>query len=258
MLLVLDIGNTNITVGLFEKSTLVKTFRLISDLELNKSYYEKEFDKYLRNYKINFCMIGSVVEGLGENLKVFCDEIFGIETFLFTTKSSTGVTLDVAVPSSVGVDRIANAYASYKLYPQPSIVVDSGSATTFDMVSNDGRFFGGIIMPGMNMQLNSLCEKTSKLPKIEIEEIDKVIGNDTKTCILSGVVRGQVCAIDGLIEECEKELGQKATVILTGGLSSLISKYLKRKADFVNENLTLEGFKFLYELNKKAESNTNI
>ncbi len=258
MLLVLDIGNTNITAGLFDKDELIKTFRMITDLELEIDYYRQEFEKNLKEYEIDACTIGSVVNNLGEKLKAFCDEIFGIKTFLFTSNNLTGVKLDVPEPNSVGADRIANAYASYKLYPQPSIVIDSGSATTFDIVSNDGRFFGGIIMPGINMQLSSLCEKTSKLPKIELEEIDSVIGYDTKTCILSGVVRGQVCAIEGLIKECEKEIGEKVSVIATGGLSSLILKYLNRKIDFTNENLTLEGFKFLYELNCKAKNDISI
>ena len=159
MLLVLDIGNTNITAGLFDKDILIKTFRMITNLELEIDYYRQEFEKNLKEYEIDACTIGSVVNNLGEKLKIFCDEIFGIKTFLFSPEDLTGVKLDVPDPSSVGADRIANAYASYKLYPQPSIVIDSGSATTFDIVSSDGRFFGGIIMPGINMQLNSLCEK---------------------------------------------------------------------------------------------------
>ena len=104
-------------------------------------------------------------------------------------------------------------------------------------------------MPGVNMQLNSLSEKTSKLPKIEPEKISKVIGVDTKTCILSGVIRGHACAIEGLISQCEAEIGEKVTVIATGGLSYLVSEYMSRKFDYINPTLTLDGFKLLYELN---------
>lgn len=252
MLLVLDIGNTNITLGLYDDENLIKTFRLETNKNSTTEEYSKKISNLLSEYPIKSCIIGSVVDDLNIILKNACDKVFNINSLVFNNTLETGIALDVAEPHKVGVDRIANAYASYKLYPQPSIVIDSGSATTFDIISADGRFFGGIIMPGINMQLNSLCEKTSKLPKIEIEEIDNTIGTDTKSCILSGVIRGHVCAIEGLIEQCEKELGQKATVIITGGISPVILKYLKRKIDYMNETLTIEGFKLLYKLNNKC------
>lgn len=249
MLLVLDIGNTNITLGIYDRDKLVKTLRLETDKRLTETDYSKKIKELLSGFSFDSCIIGSVVDELNDVLKKACDSVLGINSLIFKNNLKTGVLLDVAEPQKVGADRVANAYASLKLYPQPSIVIDSGSATTFDIISADGKFFGGIIMPGINMQLNSLCEKTSKLPKIEIEEIDKVIGVDTKTCILSGVIRGHVCAIEGLIEQCEKEMGQKVTVVATGGVSSLILKYMNRNVDYINDNLTLEGFKYLYELN---------
>ena len=205
MILVADIGNTNITCGIYQEENLVKTFRLISDKTKTKEIFVNELKNNTQNYKITKCFIGSVVEELNQVFKQSCDSVFNTETYIFDTKSKTGVVLDVAKPETVGADRIANAYAVYKNYSCPCVVIDMGSATTFDILSKEGKFFGGIIMPGVEMQLNSLCEKTSKLPKINIEEIDKVIGTDTKTCILSGVIRGHACAIEGLIEECEKE-----------------------------------------------------
>lgn len=251
MLLVLDVGNTNITFGLYDDGNLIKTFRLETNKNFTTEEYTKKISDLLSKYSIKFCIIGSVVDELNIILKNVCDKIFNINSLVFNSTLKTGIILDVAEPHKVGADRIANAYASYKLYPQPSIVIDLGSATTFDIISADGKFLGGIIMPGINMQLNSLCEKTSKLPKIEIEEIDNTIGIDTKSCILSGVIRGHVCAIEGLIGQCEKELGQKATIVITGGVSPLILKYLKRKVDYVNADLTLQGLYFLYKLNNK-------
>lgn len=249
MLLVLDIGNTNITLGLYNGDELIETFRLASDKNLLAEDYFSSLKKILADYKISKCIIGSVVKELDNVLKAACDRAFNINTLIFSLNLKTGVELDVAKPETVGADRIANAYAAKKLYSTPCIVVDLGSATTFDILSKEGKFFGGIIMPGINMQLNSLSEKTSKLPKIEPEQVEKVIGVDTKTCILSGVIRGHACAIDGLIAQCEKEIGQKVMVIATGGLSQLIVQYMERKFDYINPTLTLDGFKHLYELN---------
>ena len=249
MLLVLDVGNTNITLGIYDENGIVDTLRLVSDKTFSVKDYEKILKELLSKYDIKECIIGSVVDELNNVLKEACDKAFGVDALVFKSVLKTGVELDVAKPETVGVDRIANAYAAKKLYSTPCIVVDLGSATTFDILSKEGKFFGGIIMPGVNMQLNSLSEKTSKLPKIEPEKISKVIGVDTKTCILSGVIRGHACAIEGLISQCEAEIGEKVTVIATGGLSSLVSEYMSRKFDYINPTLTLDGFKLLYELN---------
>lgn len=249
MLLVLDVGNTNITLGIYNGDKIVETFRLVSDKNLSVNDYEKSFKDLLSKYDIKKCIIGSVVDELNNVLKETCDKAFGVDALVFKSVLKTGVELDVEKSSSVGVDRIANAYAAKKLYSTPCIVVDLGSATTFDILSKEGKFLGGIIMPGINTQLKSLSEKTSKLPNIEPEKISKVIGVDTKTCILSGVIRGHACAIEGLISQCEEEIGEKVFVIATGGLSTLVSEYMTRKFDYINSTLTLEGFKLLYELN---------
>ena len=249
MVLAVDIGNTNITLGLYKADVLVETFRLVSDKNLSAEDYFNSLKKILPNYEISKCIIGSVVKELDDILKKACDRAFNVESLVFDSSLKTGVVLDVSKPETVGADRVANAYAAKKLYSTPCIVVDLGSATTFDILSKEGKFFGGIIMPGINMQLNSLCEKTSKLPKIEPERVEKAIGTDTKTCILSGVIRGHACAIEGLITQCEKEIGEKVTVIATGGLSQLIAQYMERNFDHINPTLTLDGFKFLYELN---------
>ena len=136
------------------------------------------------------------------------------------------------------------------LYSKPIIVVDLGTATTFDIVDKNGNFLGGVIMPGIKLQLNALSLNTSKLPKIEPDKSEIAIGNDTESAILSGVIRGSACAIEGLISQCEKELSEKAIIIATGVYCGLISKYMTREFDFVNPYLTLEGLRFLYELNK--------
>ena len=158
-------------------------------------------------------------------------------------------------PSEAGADRIANACGAYVLYSKPAIIVDLGTATTFDIINKDGDFIGGVIMPGLNLQFRSLNNSTSKLPRIEANTVNKAIGDNTVDAILSGVIRGSACAIEGLISQCEEELGEKAVIIATGGYSGLISQYMNRSFDFVNPYLTLEGLRFLYELaiNKSAK-----
>jgi len=249
MLLCIDIGNTNTTFGIFDKDTLIQKFTLPSDKNFSQNRFEGLIKNSINNIeKVDSCCIASVVNELTPIIKGSCDKIFNTKTVIITNDFDFGITLDVDTPESVGIDRIANVCEAQK-YGSPVIVIDMGSATTFDILSSDKRFFGGIIMPGIKLQLKSLYISTSKLPKIEPEEIDKVVGNTTKTCILSGVIRGTACAIDGLIEECEKEMNTKAIIIGTGGFSQLISKYTKRVFDYVEPNLTLCGIKDIYYLN---------
>lgn len=252
MLLSIDIGNTNITLGVFDGENLVETFRLASDKELPQAEYELLLCTLFKKYKITDCVIGSVVEELGPVLKYACDSVFGIDSFLFDSKSDTGVKIALKNPYEVGADRVANAYGAKKLYKLPAIVVDIGTAATFDIVSEKGEFLGGVIMPGINLQFKSLNMNTSKLPRIEAGLSERAIGDSTENAILSGVIRGCASAIEGLIHQCELELGEKAVIVATGGHSSLISKYMLRSFDYVNPSLTLQGLKYLYELNRNV------
>ncbi len=250
MLLAIDIGNTNITLGIFENESILETFRLPSNKELPREEYEVLFHTLLKKYKIQDCIIASVVEELNKTIKKAIDNIFHIDSILLNDKLNFGIKLKLKNPKEAGADRIANACGAYVLYSKPAIIVDLGTATTFDIINNDGDFVGGVIMPGLNLQFRALNNSTSKLPRIEADTVDKAIGNNTVDAILSGVIRGSACAIEGLITQCEKELGEKAVIIATGGYSGLIAKYMTRPFDFVNPYLTLEGLRFLYELNK--------
>ena len=249
MLLVIDIGNTNITLGIYEKDNLLGIHRIETNVCYSRKDYELILKEQLAKYKISKIFVGSVVEELNDIIPEACKNVFGIEALMFSSHLNTGVKLDISNPESVGSDRIANAYYALKNYHVPCIVVDLGSATTFDIISADGKFIGGIIMPGINMQLEALHEKTSKLPKIKIQDVENVVGIDTQSAILSGVIRGHACAIEGLIEHCEKELNQKVTIIATGGLANCVAKYMNRKFLKINPTLTLDGFKELYYLN---------
>ena len=247
MLLVIDIGNTSITLGLYRSSVLENTLRTPTDKNANEEKYYKIFSDLLHSCNITECIICSVADEITFVVKNAIDKLFSINSVILDYKLNIGVKLRTDKPETVGADRIANVFYAYKRNLLPAIIVDMGTATTFDVINKEGEFIGGIIMPGLGLQMDSLFQRTSKLPQIEIKESNIAIGNDTESCILSGVIRGQACAIDGLLTQCEAELGESVKVILTGGYSSLIAKYTNRKFDEINPNLTLEGIRLAYE-----------
>lgn len=250
MLLTADIGNTSITIGLFDDNAIVEEFRLASDKDLSQEEYEVLLKTLFKSSKIEGCIIASVVEELNKKFKAAVDEVFKINAILLSSECKTGVKIAIKNPKEAGADRIANACGAFMLYSRPCIVIDFGTATSFDIINEKGEFIGGIIAPGLNLQMKVLNTFTSKLPKIDVAKAEKAIGASTSEAILSGVIRGSACMIDGLVEQCEKELNAKATLVATGGYSSLISSYLKRPFDFINPTLTIEGLRFLYNLNK--------
>lgn len=254
MLLTIDIGNTSITLGIFDEDILIKSFRLTSDKNLPQTKYESLLKTLVESFKIEGCIIASVVEELNIKFKHAVENILGICPLFLTHELNTGVKIVFKAPHEAGADRIANACAVFMLYKKPCIAVDFGTATSFDIVNKKGEFIGGIITPGLNLQMKVLNKFTSKLPKIEVATSKSAIGKSTRDAILSGVIRGSAAMIDGLIAQCEKELGYKAIIVATGGYSGLISGYMKRPFDFINPDLTLNGLNFLYKLNQPSST----
>lgn len=250
MLLTADIGNTSITLGLFDEEAIVEEFRLASDKDLSQEEYEVLLKTLFKPYKIDGCIIASVVSELNKKFQSSVENVFKIKSIMLSSECNTGIKIALTNPSEAGADRIANAYGAFMLYSKPCIVVDFGTATSFDIINKKGEFVGGAIAPGLNLQMKVLNSFTSKLPKIDVAISTKAIGNNTSDAILSGVIRGTAAMIDGLVEQCEEELGLKATLVATGGYSGLIQNYLKRPFDFINPTLTLEGLRYLYNLNK--------
>ena len=245
MLLVIDIGNSSVSSAVFEGDNIVKYARFESNML--KDVYLQEFKAEFQNTKITDCAIISVVDGLDYIVKDVCDNVFGVNSRILNITDTKKIKINTNKPETVGMDRIANVYAVLNL-PLPAIVVDIGTAITFDILSKDKEFLGGIIMPGINMSLKALAEGTSKLTLIEPTASPNVIGNDTESCILSGVIRGTATAIDGLLEQCMKELGNCKTVVLTGGQSELVSKYMSFPYNVFNQDWTMYGIKKMYEL----------
>lgn len=251
MLLTADIGNTNITLGLFNNDKYVNEFRLASDRDLSGEEYEILLKSLFKDYKIDGCVIASVVEELNIKFKRAVDNVFDIKSVFVASDITLGVKVCTDNPREVGADRLANAVAASVLYEGAVIVIDFGTATSFDIINSKHEFLGGVIAPGINTQMKCLKNSTSKLPKIDVSISQNAIGHNTTDAILSGVIRGTACMVDGLVAQCEAELGEKATIVATGGYCGLIANYLTRPFDYVNPILTLEGLKHIYELNTK-------
>lgn len=252
MLLTLDIGNTSTTIGLFDGDNLVDTWSVASE----KHRSEDEIGILLMNLlkfhnydeDVDSACLCSVVVCLTERYKNALKRYQGITPFVVSNKTTNLLKYSVDNPEEVGADRIVNAFAAYSLYKKNAIVVDLGTATSFDVVTKEGEFLGGIISAGMKIQAESLKKFTSKLPLIKIEAPKNAIGKNTIDAMLSGIVRGHACMIDGLLKECENELdNDDVLIIATGGYSEIVAEYMEHKFDYINPYITLEGLKLIYD-----------
>ena len=253
MLLVIDIGNTNTSLGVFENDKLVHTFALSSDVKKTDDEYGINLIAILNHKniasKIKGAIVSSVVPQLCEIYKNAIKKYLEIDAITLSYKSNLPIKLNLKNNKEIGADRIANAAAAVSKYKLPAIVIDFGTATTFDIVDENANFIGGIIAPGLKIQAKSLSQFTSKLPKLKIEAPKNAIGDDTISAMLSGIVHGHCCMIEGMIKKCAGELKQKATVIATGGYSDVLFENLNNTIDYIDKDLTLFGLKELYKLN---------
>lgn len=254
MLLVIDIGNTNTSIGVFEKDNLIDTFSLSSDIKKTQDEYGILLTALLAHNKltskIEGAMVSSVVPQLCEIYKNAIEKYLNIKAISLSYKSKMPVKLNLDNNKEIGADRIANAAAVCFKYKLPAIVIDFGTATTFDIVDKDANFIGGIIAPGLKIQAKALAQFTSKLPKLKIEAPKSSIGKNTINAMLSGIVLGHGAMIEGMIKKCEEELGEKATVIATGGYSSVLFEKMDNVLNYIDKDLTLYGLKELYYLNR--------
>ena len=255
MLIVVDIGNTNTTLGVFDKDKLINTFSFSSDTKKTEDEYGILLLSVLNHNKLSSkikgAIVSSVVPQLCEIFKNSIKKYLNIEPISLSYKSKMPIKLALKNNKEIGADRIANAAAVCYKYQLPAIVIDFGTATTFDIVDAEKNFIGGIIAPGLKIQAKSLSQFTSKLPKLKIEAPKSAIGIDTISAMLSGIVLGHQAMIEGMIKKCEQELGKKATVVATGGYSSVLFENMENVFNYVDKDLTLFGLKKLYELNKE-------
>jgi len=253
MLLAIDAGNTSVTFGVFDENNLIKRFTLTSDKKRSIDEYGTLIRSILKQNgikkeNIKEAILASVVPTLTDILIEAIESYIKINVIKLNTKTKTGLIYAIEIPKELGADRIANARAAIELSAnKPCIVVDFGTATNFDVVSKNKEFLGGAIAAGINISALALSNYTSLLPKIRVEEPPQTIGKNTVDCILSGIIIGHAKMIDGMIENIEKELGEKATIIATGGYCEIVKHSMKRNFDYIEPNLTLNGLKLIYE-----------
>lgn len=243
MILVIDIGNSNITFGIFDGDELIKRFRAPSNIcDLTP------IEENTNGLNIDGVIIASVVTGLDYEYKAALDKKFGIDTLVLTPETPLDLNIKLDNPLEVGADRIANAIGVLEKFGQNAIVIDFGTATTFEVVTKKREFIGGLITTGLHLQLNALSAKTSKLPHIELYPPKHAVATNTVDAILSGIVLGNACMIDGMIKKFRAELApEEYIVVATGGFASFIEGYMKGSFDYILPDLTLEGLLAIYK-----------
>ncbi|GDX36039.1 type III pantothenate kinase [Alphaproteobacteria bacterium] len=261
MLLAIDIGNTNIVLGIFVKQKLIHKWRLVSDDKKSADDYavdiiELFLDQKIDCLQINGCIISSVVPVLTNRItmaiKKFTHESIANNLMIIgDEKVKLNIDIKIKNKKEVGHDRLVNAIAGFHQFGNSLIIIDFGTATTFDVVGKNGEYLGGIIAPGINLALKSLHDMTAQLPKISIKPQKNVIGKSTVEAMNSGVYFGYIAMIEGMIKKIEEELGFQTKKIITGGLSDLFKEPLKNIVDFQQSDLTLEGLLLIYNNNNK-------
>jgi len=254
MLLCIDVGNTNIVLGIFQNDTLLKNWRIRTERDMTSDELGILINNlflpaHLEVGSITDVIISCVVPPLLSAFREFCHLLFDREPIIVGPDLNTGMPINYDNPREVGADRIVNAIAAYHKYRTGLIVVDFGTATTFDYISPEGNYEGGAIAPGILISAEALFQKASKLPRVEIFAKPKtVIAKETMSSINSGLIYGYAGLVDGIADRIKKQTGFDLTVIATGGLASLIQSEAK-SIDHIEEFLTLEGLKILYHLN---------
>jgi type III pantothenate kinase len=253
MLLAIDIGNTNVVLGVFDRERLVENWRVGTNAQITPDEYAMTFKDLFGFAGIRFdqvagVIISSVVPPLLPVMIEMSRKYFRIEPMVVTAELRTGLTIRYDNPKEVGADRIVNAAAAFKLYGGPLIIVDFGTATTFCAVTKDGEYLGGAICPGVKISAEALFQRASKLPRVELAKPPKVIGSDTVSAMQAGIIYGYAGLVDGIVGRMKTELAANAKVVATGGLAELVSPETETIQE-VKPHLTLEGLRFLYEIN---------
>ena len=253
MLLAIDIGNTNITLGLFEEDLLKLTARLATDSRKTADEYAIDIKDVLSLHgedvcEIEDCIISTVVPAVGSAISSAVALLCHTVPLMLGPGVKTGLIIKIDNPAQLGADLAAGAVGALHEYTMPCIIIDMGTATTLSVLDRNGAFLGGVIGAGVRMTLKALAEGTAALPSIGIATPKSVVGKNTVDCMQAGIVLGTAAMLDGLIDRIEEELGENATVVATGGLSKEIISFCKNDIIY-NENLLLDGLRLIYEKN---------
>ena len=257
MILALDIGNTNIVIGCIDREKTYFIERLSTDRKKTELEYAVDIKTVLDIYavtpeKIEGCIISSVVPQITNIAVLAAKKIIQTDVIVLGPGVKTGLNIKMDNPSQLGADLVADAVAGIAEYKAPMIVIDMGTATTASVIDADKNYIGGMILPGVGVSLDALTSRASQLSGISIEAPKKVIGKNTIDCMKSGVLYSNAGAIDGIIERIEEELGEKTTVIATGGLAKKIVPYCKKEI-ILDEDLLLKGLLVIYEKNRNEK-----
>ena len=254
MILAIDIGNTNIVVGCIDEEKIYFTERLSTVRTKTELEYAVDLKTVLDIYHIKRtdiegCIISSVVPQITGIAKLAAEKILKKEVMVLGPGVKTGLNIMMDNPGQLGADLVADAVAGLASYPVPLVVIDMGTATTISVVNSKKQYIGGMIMPGVGISLDALTARASQLSGISIDAPRHIIGKNTIECMKSGVLYSNAAALDGIIDRIEEELGEKTTVIATGGLAKKIVSHC-RKEIILDEELLLKGLMLIYRKNK--------
>ena len=250
MLLVVDIGNTNVVLGIYDGLALKAHWRLATDAKTTSDEYGILFSNLLASagilpLQISGAIVSSVVPALTGTFETLIEQYFHQQPMFVTSETDTGLTIRYANPKEIGSDRLVNAAAAYHKYRRDLIIVDFGTATTFCVVTKNAEYLGGVIAPGLGISAEALFARAAKLSKVELTRPKTVIGTDTAGSIQAGLLFGYAGLVDALVRRIEQELGRSTYVIATGGLSSVITPETS-SIQKIEPLLTLEGLQLLY------------
>lgn len=254
MLIAFDVGNTKTMIGIHAGDAWVADWRVTTHLDHLADEYHVLLKALLADRGLSFdqltgAAIASVVPPMTAIFEELAVRLLGKPPVVVGAGVETGIGIRIDNPSETGADRVANTAAVHKLYGGPAIVIDLGTATTFDIVSKEGDYIGGAIAPGLGISAEALVRRTAKLPKVELTFPDSAIGKSTVAAMRSGLVIGYVGLVKELVARLKQELGGKPKVIATGGMAELVAEWTE-VIDVVNPRLTLDGIRFIYELNR--------
>lgn len=251
MLLAVDVGNTNIVLGVIDGEKLVSSGRFSTNIYETEDECAMKIYSFLNlhnNIQIDGAIISSVVPALVTTLKKAIYTVCKVNAIVVGPGIKTGLSIKIDDPAQLGADLVVGAVAAKEKYPQPTIIFDLGTATTGSVLDKNGNFLGGTITTGVKTSINALSAGAALLPQIDITAPKKIIGTNSIESMQSGCVIGTACMLDGLINKFEQELGEKATVVVTGGLGKSIAKNCSHDM-IIDENLLIDGLRIIYNKN---------